>query len=118
MSGDVSLEVWQRPKRSPKFRRFHSAGNLVVGSSDGGNAGELVVWLWPLRPQPRTRLGIVKRRKLRGGFHMLPMPWIVERTFGWLTKFRRLRADYERLTTRSRAVPSTGDDPPRPAQGA
>jgi putative transposase len=30
------------------------------------------------------------------GFQGLPSRWIVERTFGWLNHFRRLRGDYER----------------------
>ena len=38
------------------------------------------------------------------GFVLLPKRWIVERTFGWLLKFRRLRSDYEQSTTHSRAM--------------
>jgi len=72
--------------------------------ADGGYAGELVNWVWRLRPQRRVHLDIVKRNERRGGFHVLPKRWIVERTFGWLMKFRRLRSDYERLTSHSRAM--------------
>ena len=32
------------------------------------------------------------------GFVLLPKRWVVERTFGWLARFRRLARDYERLT--------------------
>ncbi len=32
------------------------------------------------------------------GFKVLPHRWIVERTFGWLECYRRLRKDYEGLT--------------------
>jgi putative transposase len=39
-----------------------------------------------------------------GGFQALPKRWIVERAFGWLLKFCRLRSDYERLTCHSRAM--------------
>ena len=28
---------------------------------------------------------------------LLPRRWVVERNFGWLTRFRRLASDYERL---------------------
>ncbi len=31
-------------------------------------------------------------------FVLLPRRWVVERTFGWLARFRRLARDYERLT--------------------
>ena len=57
-----------------------------------------------MRPQRCVHLDIVKRNKRRAGFHVLPKRWIVERTFGWLMKCRRLRSDYERLTSHSRAM--------------
>jgi transposase len=72
--------------------------------ADGGYAGELVNWVWGLRPHRRVHLDIVKHHELRGGFHVLPKRWIVERTFGCLMKFRRLRSDYERLTAHSRVM--------------
>ena len=37
-------------------------------------------------------------------FHILPKRWIVERTFGWLSKFRRLSKDYEFHTQNSEAM--------------
>ncbi len=43
--------------------------------ADGGYAGELVNWVWGLRPQRRVHLDIVKRNELRGGFHVLPKCW-------------------------------------------
>ena len=33
------------------------------------------------------------------GFVLLPRRWVVERSFGWLARFRRLARDYERLPT-------------------
>jgi putative transposase len=49
-------------------------------------------------------LGVVVK-KLVGqiGFVVQPKRWIVERTFGWLNRFRRLSKDYERTTTSSEA---------------
>ena len=72
--------------------------------ADGGYAGELIQWVWQLRSQRRVHLDIVKRSERRRGFHVLPKRWIVERTFGWLLKFRRLRSDYEQSTAHSRAM--------------
>jgi transposase len=43
-----------------------------------------------------VRLEIVKRNDDLTGFHVLPRRWVVERTFGWLTRCRRLCRDYER----------------------
>ena len=40
---------------------------------------------------------IVKRAAGMIGFHILPKRWIVERTFGWLGRCRRLSKDYEKL---------------------
>ena len=44
------------------------------------------------------RLEVVKHTEARRGFVLLPRRWVVERTFGWLGRFRRLARDYERLT--------------------
>lgn len=38
------------------------------------------------------------------GFAVLPRRWVVERTFAWLMKCRRLAADYERTITHSEAM--------------
>lgn len=43
-------------------------------------------------------LEVVKHTEARKGFVLLPRRWVVERTFGWLGRFRRLARDYERLT--------------------
>jgi putative transposase len=37
------------------------------------------------------------------GFQVLPFRWIVERTFGWLGRFRRLSKDYEETTSSAEA---------------
>ena len=63
--------------------------------ADGAYSGELVAWVWALRPWRRVHLAIVKRPKGTKGFQVLPWRWIVERTFGWLGRYRRLSKDYE-----------------------
>jgi transposase len=44
------------------------------------------------------RLEVIKHTEAKRGFVLLPRRWVVERTFGWLGRFRRLARDYERLT--------------------
>ena len=39
---------------------------------------------------------IVERSSTAVGFEVLPKRWIVERTFAWLSRFRRLARDFER----------------------
>lgn len=48
------------------------------------------------RPDLRWRLEIVRRPPGSEGFVLLPMRWVVERTFAWLGRSRRLSKDYER----------------------
>ena len=42
-------------------------------------------------------LHVVKLAEAKKGFVLLPRRWVVERSFGWLNRFRRLARDYERL---------------------
>jgi transposase len=43
------------------------------------------------------QLEVVKLPEAKRGFVLLPRRWVVERSFGWLSRFRRLARDYERL---------------------
>ncbi|MFO0796236.1 MAG: IS5 family transposase [Gemmataceae bacterium] len=45
-----------------------------------------------------VKLEVVKHTEAKKGFVLLPRRWVVERSFGWLGRFRRLARDYERLT--------------------
>ncbi len=69
-------------------------GRLRLIFADGGYAGKFVDWTrgWFLRS-----VEIVKRPELHR-FVVLPKRWIVERTFAWFGKYRRLSKDYETLT--------------------
>ncbi len=68
--------------------------------ADGGYAGKLVRWLQTFC---RWTLQIVKRCDNTTGFHVLPRRWVVERTFGWLGRCRRLAKDYEEHMENSEA---------------
>ena len=43
------------------------------------------------------QLEVVKLPQAKRGFVLLPRRWVVERSFAWMTRFRRLARDYERL---------------------
>ena len=45
-----------------------------------------------------VELEVVRTPEAKRGFVLLPRRWVVERTFGWLARHRRLARDYERLT--------------------
>src|SRR6266852_6105859 len=79
-------------------------GRLQVIWADGGYLGALVQWVKQLRPFGKLQLEIVRRCDQTKGFKVLPKRWIVERTFGWLYKSRRLRSDYEVRLDHSEAM--------------
>jgi hypothetical protein len=49
--------------------------------------------------QHGLRLEVVKHPMAKRGFLLLPRRWVVERSFAWAARFRRLARDYERLDT-------------------
>jgi transposase len=46
-----------------------------------------------------VRLEVIKLSEAKRGFVLLPRRWVVERSFAWAARFRRLARDYERLAT-------------------
>ncbi len=82
-----------------KLHRAHPGIGIVW--ADGGYAGKFVLWA-------RTVLGvaidIVRKEEGQRGFEVLARRWVVERTFAWITKCRRLDHDYERLIETSEAM--------------
>lgn len=50
------------------------------------------------------KLEIVRRSDQAKGFEVLPHRWIVERTFGWLGRYRRLARDFEHTVSSSESV--------------
>jgi putative transposase len=82
----------------------HTCSRLRLIWADQASAGDLVAWLWALRPWRKIRLAIVKRPEGTKGFLLLPKRWIVERTFAWLGRYRRLAKDDEYLPQSSEAM--------------
>jgi putative transposase len=69
--------------------------------ADGGYSGQLVAWV---KQMCGWTLEIVKRSDEATGFHVLPRRWVVERTLGWLNRWRRLSKDYEQRPQTSEAM--------------
>ena len=60
--------------------------------ADGGYRGKLIEWT---KDTCDWTLQIVQRNDDVSGFEVVPRRWVVERTFGWLNRYRRLSKDYE-----------------------
>lgn len=70
-------------------------GNTVeVAFVDQGYTGEQAA---TDAAEQGMRLEVVKLPEAKRGFVLLPRRWVVERSFAWMAKFRRLARDYERL---------------------
>ena len=54
--------------------------------------------------EPIYDVQVVNRPADAEGFVRLPKRWVVERTFAWLGRYRRLSKDYERLASTSEAM--------------
>ena len=62
--------------------------------ADGAYAGKLVQWA---KNVGGWSLEVVRRPSQQHSFEVLPRRWVVERTFAWLGRCRRLSKDYEEL---------------------
>ncbi len=62
--------------------------------ADGGYAGKLVNWA---KDEANLALEIVRRMPWAEGFVVIKRRWVVERTFAWIMKCRRLVRDYVQL---------------------
>jgi putative transposase len=69
--------------------------------ADGGYRGELVEWV---SAELHAILEIVLKLADQKGFQVLPRRWVIERTFAWISRNRRLARDYERLASSSEAL--------------
>ena len=71
--------------------------NVEIAFVDQGYTGEQPA---QAAAQHGIKLAVVKLPEAKKGFVLLPRRWVVERTFAWLGRYRRLSKDYE-------AVPET-----------
>jgi putative transposase len=70
--------------------------------ADGAYTGEeLARWC---EQTGEWELEVVERDREAEGFRILPKRWIVERTFSWLVRNRRLSKDYERRVQTSETL--------------
>lgn len=67
---------------------------VEVAFVDQGYTGEQAA---EAAEQHGIKLEVVKLPNTKRGFVLLPRRWVVERSFAWLARFRRLARDYERL---------------------
>jgi transposase len=81
------------------LRERFSAIRLIW--ADGGYAGLLLTWA--LKVLTLT-VEVVTRTDNLTGFHVLPRRWVVERTFGWITKYCRCVRDYDALPQHHEAM--------------
>jgi putative transposase len=94
--------VQDRDAARPLIWNLHRAGRRVrLVWADGGYAGKLVTWA---KTALKLTLEIVKRPDDLHSFKVLPRRWVVERTFAWISKFRRTVRDYERLPEHHEAM--------------
>jgi transposase len=67
---------------------------VEIAYVDQGYTGENAV---DAAAEHGIKLEVVKLPEAKRGFVLLPRRWVVERSFGWMSRFRRLARDYERL---------------------
>ena len=68
--------------------------NVELAFVDAGYTGDAAA---QAAQEQGIRLEVIKLPQAKRGFVLLPRRWVVERSFAWMTRFRRLARDYERL---------------------
>jgi transposase len=91
--GDIQDRHMIAPLLAIARKRFPSLEKAIA---DGGYQGKATAD--EVQEDAGIPLEIVKRSDVAKGFLVLPKRWIVERTYGWLGRCRRLVKDYENLT--------------------
>ena len=82
---DGAIEVFKRVgKTLPRLAKVWADANYRVEA--------LAAWV---AAHCRWVVEVVTRREGAAGFEVIPWRWVVERTFGWFGRYRRLSKDYE-----------------------
>jgi transposase len=92
----TSADVQDRDQVGPLLDDVQAVtgGSVTTAYADGGYTGQHAA---AEASKHGVALEIVKLPDTVRGFMVLPKRWIVERSFAWKTRFRRLVRDYERL---------------------
>jgi putative transposase len=96
----ANVQDYHGAKPALSRAKDRSPGLKVVWADGIYEKRWLIDWV---RSECGWELEITKRSDQEKGFKVLPKRWVVERTFGWLGRYRRLSKDYERLTETSEA---------------
>ena len=93
----------------PASRYGHHLRRLNLIWVDAGYTGDLEKWIekaygWTLQVVKHPDNHLHKKNRQHKGFMVLPRRWVVERTFGWLSRYRRLSRDYEYLLLTSECL--------------
>jgi len=93
--------VYQQTQRWIKAGSFEDMAHdlraiLRLAFVDQGYTGETPA---EAAAQEGIHLQVIKHHQAKRGFVLLPRRWVVERSFAWAARFRRLARDYERLST-------------------
>lgn len=97
-------DIQERAGAKALLQRAKKKGfeRLALIWADGGYSGQpMIDWVWHLAG---WIFEVVKRSDDQKGFVILPRRWVVERTFAWLGRYRRLSKDYEQLPETSEAM--------------
>jgi len=73
-----------------------TGGHVQLAYVDQGYTGQTPA---AAATQQGIELAVVKHATAKRGFVLLPRRWVVERSFAWAARFRRLARDYERLAS-------------------
>jgi transposase len=87
--GRIMIKLMRQPHLRPRLQTIFT---------DGGFCGD-----WPdvVKKMLHIDLEIVVKKEGQQGFQVVPKLWVVERTYAWISRQRRLVRDYERLTPSS-----------------
>ncbi len=92
-----SLQPQPQPQPQPRLERLKK---IWADGAYGMYGGELIEWA---KATCGWELEIVEKPKEQKGFVVVKKRWVVERTFAWLGKCRRLSKDYEQNPRSSEA---------------